>query len=244
MPDQPHKWNSYYSPYFSNKDLPEQQQIRLKIYARHTDKIDKAKKSSFFILGEAALLWSDLEPARYIDFRLREGSPHSDIDKPFLSAIPKKAKENYRCLLNGLNEDSYHYEFNNYLSKVRARWLKRWFKKRGEHPPFLFPDKPKEKATKRSTTSNKPESQHITPLMELVADAAAEFWQGVDPQDPRAPTTEAVKDWLGTELVKRSIKNKGQTGKLSEAIATIIRHPERPTGKMGVTPKKNNRNKR
>jgi len=94
----------------------------------------------------------------------------------------------------------------------------KWLESTELRPAFFFPDESNDKAASI-------DQAYMTPKMQLVSDAVAELWQGVDPLDKHAPTNENVEDWLNDEAKKRGIQ---WSKRLSESVATIIRHPDKP----------------
>lgn len=67
-----------------------------------------------------------------------------------------------------------------------------------------------------------PWGDHETELLQHLEAAAVRFWKNYDPDDKStAPTNEAVRDWL---------EERGVSGHIAKAIATILRPPDVPPG--------------
>jgi len=114
------------------------------------------------------------------------------------------------------------------IERVTRQELIKLARKLGETPSFLLHKEGKVLAMQ--------EPSYTTPYMKLLIDAANEFWNGVSPQDPKAPTNESVVIWVQEQGEMRGVN---VSSNIAKAIATIVRHPDKPTGNQArVKPKK------
>ena len=100
--------------------------------------------------------------------------------------------------------------------------LVRWFAAKGYKTDFFSPC---ETSKRKELEEHAGAAPYSTPLMQLMNDAAAALWQGVDPTDRRAPTNENVADWLEEKAKERGLTLSGHVKKV---MATILRHPDKP----------------
>lgn len=83
-------------------------------------------------------------------------------------------------------------------------------------------------APPQSLVGRWPWGDHSTKALELLADAAKQWWSTYDPEDPgTAPTNSAVIEYLTA---------KGVSVKLADSIASILRADDLPTGRRKGNP--------
>ena len=181
------------------------------------------------------------------------------FDKPTAKNTRKNRKEICREVVKSMPTSAFMK-----IEIHRDEWVE-WFARRNEYPDFLFPyGKPTDsewdewyntrgaptRVTEMPYHRGDPEGHqssfdkakgdltYCTPAMELMFEAIAKFWEGKDVQT-ESPKKDAVINWLKPRIVERGIKIESQANHLADQIASVIRHPEAPTGNRRVQPKNN-----
>ncbi len=124
------------------------------------------------------------------------------------------------------------YEFDGWLAEDDSRFTRqtfsraeiaRWLAATGLKSVYQFERQTKGDIEQAPKQSGWPWGNHNTELLGHLDAAVKRFWVNFDPTDnTTAPTNEAVIAWL---------KERGLSGNIAKAIATIIRVDGLPTGK-------------
>jgi len=162
---------------------------------------------------------------------LREGTDPNTLNKyGLLLSASMKIKIHLSKIILSSSEGKERLEQRENETAVTVNELFRLSAEIDEKPHFLFPSHPL--PTNAGTPFDAPngisyeqvqEVEYSTPLMDAMNQAVAQFWQGVDHNGKDAPTNAMVENWLLNEF-----KHIGMSQNIARAIATIIRHPDKP----------------
>lgn len=110
--------------------------------------------------------------------------------------------------------------------QIEARALQIWCQAKGiiyPLPPHVSAAVPMSSQPATVRPGRWPWGDHSTRALELLADAARQWWSTYDPDEPNtAPTNRAVVEYL---------VRKGASGKTAESIATLLRADDLQTGR-------------